>query len=83
MDCCWKFIGSAKSCQWCSTPLRGFAIDRICYPRSRVIKQSNPQACFRFSLYCCPHLVWRAVTIVAMRAYMIISDIGKFLHGLV
>ena len=37
----------------------------------------------RLSLCCRPRLVRRAVTVIAVRAHMVVGDIRKFLYGLV
>lgn len=46
-----------------------------------VVKQSNQQEFFHLFLCCHPHLVWRAVAVIAVRAYMVVGDICEFLHG--
>ena len=48
-----------------------------------MIKQSNDGACSRLSLCRRPCLVWRAVAVIAVRAYMVVCDISEFLHALV
>ena len=70
-------------CQWCFAPLCGHAIDKTCHLRFCMIKQSNDGACSRLSLCRRPCLVWRAVAVIAVRAYMVVRDISEFLHGLV
>ena len=83
LDCCLESIGTVSFYQWCFAPLRGRAIDKTCQLRFWVIKQSNDEACSRRSLCCRPCLVWRAVAVIAVRAYMAVRDISEFLHGLV
>ena len=83
LDCCLKAIGTVSFYQWCFAPLRGHAIDKICLLRFWVVKQSNQQACSRRSLCCRPCLIWCAVAVIAVRAYMIVGNIGEFLHSLV
>ena len=83
MDCCLESIGAVSLYQWRFAPLRGRAIDKTCHLRFWVIKQSNDGACSRRSLCCRPCLVWRAVAVIAVRAYMVVRDISEFLHGLV
>jgi len=43
-------IGAVGVCQWCFTPLRGYAIDKSQQLRFKVVKQSNPEACPRHML---------------------------------
>ena len=81
LDCCLESIGAVSFCQWCFAPLRGHAIDKTCHLRSWAIKQSNQEACFRLSLCCHSCLVWCAIAVIAVRAYMVVSSISKFLHG--
>lgn len=83
MDCCLESIGAVSFYQWCFAPLRGRAIDKTCHLRFWVIKQSNDGACSCRSLCRRPCLVWRAVAVIAVRAYMVVRDISEFLHGLV
>lgn len=83
LDCCLESIGAVSFYQWCFAPLRGRAIDKTCHLRFWVITQSIDGACSRLSLCCRPCLVWRAVAVIAVRAYMVVRDIGEFLHGLV
>lgn len=82
MDCCLESIGAVSFCQWCFAPLHSHAIDKTCHLRFWVVKQSNQEACSRISLCCHSCLVWCAVVVIAVRAYMVVSNICKFLHGL-
>ena len=83
LDCCLEAIGTVRFYQWCFAPLRGHAIDQICHFRFFAITQSNQETCFRRPLCCCPHLVWCAVTVIAMWAHMIVGSIGEFLHRVI
>ena len=83
LDCCLEAIGTVRFYQWCFAPLRGHAIDKICHFRFFAITQSNQETCFRRPLCCCPHLVWCAVTVIAMWAHMIVGSIGEFLHRVI
>ena len=83
LDCCLKSIGAVSFYQWCFAPLRGHAIDKTCLLRFWVFKQSNDEECFRLSLCRCSCLVWRAVAVIAVRAYMVVCDISEFLYGLI
>lgn len=76
-----KSIGVVSLCQWCCAPLRGHAIDKTCHFRFGAVRRSDQETCSRLSLYCRPRLVWRAVAVIAVWTYMVVGNIGEFLHS--
>ena len=80
MDCSLESIGTVRFHQGCFTPL-----SQLCpWQKLTVPILSNQAICSGSPFLSCDScLIWRTVTVGAMRAYMIVVDIGKFLHCLV
>lgn len=85
LDCCLVSIGAVRFHQGCfQHRCCGSVLNKICPLQFRLIKQSNRTVCCRLSLclFYDSCLIWCTVIIVAVWAYMIISDVGEFFYCL-